>query len=70
MKKLVIISAVVVGLGFGCQQASHVAQPEAAAVSYATSVNATPTAVEAPVMDVLLDTVEITAVSSKAMATR
>lgn len=70
MKTLAILSVMSLGLGFGCQQAAQVTRPEAAATALASSATATTTAVEAPVLDVMLDTVEITVTAQAAMAAR
>lgn len=66
MKILAILSVYLFGFGYVCQETTQAAQPEKAAVS--APVPATVAAVEAPVLDVVLDTVEISVVGPVAIA--
>lgn len=62
MKILILIAASIFGFGFAVQETYRVTEPR---VVYVVHEAAT---IEEPVMDVLLDTVEITPVSPTAVA--
>jgi len=66
MKILAILSVYLFGFGYVCQESTQAKQSEKAYVS--TPVAATVVAVEAPVLDVVLDTVEISVVGPVAIA--
>lgn len=63
MKIIVLIAASVFGFGFAVQESYHVAKPKQVLVLYHA-----PAALEEPVMDVVLDTVEITVEAPAAIA--
>jgi hypothetical protein len=63
MKILVLIAASLFGFGFAVQETYQVPQAKEVLV-----LNDAPTTLEQPVMDVMLDTVEITAAAPVAVA--
>ncbi|RIJ42846.1 hypothetical protein [Pontibacter oryzae] len=63
MKILILIAASIFGFGFAVQETYRVTQPKEVYV-----VREVPAELEEPVMNVLLDTVEITPVSPTAVA--
>ncbi|WP_276499245.1 hypothetical protein [Pontibacter litorisediminis] len=63
MKILVLIAASIFGFGFAVQETYKVPQPEQAFV-----LREAPAVLEEPVMDVMLDTVEVTVEAPVAVA--
>ncbi|WP_242916584.1 hypothetical protein [Pontibacter liquoris] len=66
MKILAILSVYLFGFGLVCQETTRVEQPKAHVVKQVVAASAAK--VEAPVMDVLLDTVEISVTAPVAIA--
>ncbi|WP_347158140.1 hypothetical protein [Pontibacter chitinilyticus] len=59
MKILAILSIYLFGFGYVCQETTRVAQPGTKAIAAQQVTPATYKAVEAPMLEVVLDTVEI-----------